>query len=291
MASPAQDIQGYDSVWTAGATFYPGDTLTFVLENGTKIGPTPWYAEYHSPGPTGPLQTGTDFYNFFVLGLYPESYNPYANFTPATGTNPATPSSSAASSIRRDDTTDEETVLNSWNNLAYPDFPDIAQEDLGTFGGGSVSGYFIDELAVLSIPNFIETGLAVGTFSQTIQDFITNSTAAGMKKVVIDVQQNWGGDAFLAFDAFRQFFPNIDPYGGSRLRANSPANVMGQTITSYWQDIDDEEDEDFYKLYTSEWVSSTRLNANTNRTFSSWNESFGPSQKSGDYFTTTVRLI
>lgn len=71
MASPAQDIQGVSSIWHGGATFYPGDTITFVLENGTQIGPDPWLAIYSGGSDTGPLATGGDFYNFFVLGLYP----------------------------------------------------------------------------------------------------------------------------------------------------------------------------------------------------------------------------
>lgn len=297
MASPAQDIQGYVSRWTGGATFYPGENLVFVLENGTSIGPTPWYAEYHSPGETGPLQTGGDFYNFFVLGLYPESYNPYKDFTPATDDDPPTASSQTRDTTTSDDDDeedddedDDDSADASWDNFAYPDTADIAQKDLGLFGGGSVSGYFLDDIAVLSIPSFVETGLAVGTLSQTIGDFINKSSKAGTKKVVIDLQQNWGGDAFLAFDAFRQFFPNIEPYGGSRMRATSPVNVMGQTITSFWDGTNETEEEHF-DLYTSEWVATTRLNANTGREFSSWNEFFGPSQHSGDYFSTIVSSV
>jgi hypothetical protein len=71
MASPAQDIQGVLSIWNGGATFYPGDTVTFILENGTQIGPDSWLAIYSGGSDTGPLETGGDFYNFFVLGLYP----------------------------------------------------------------------------------------------------------------------------------------------------------------------------------------------------------------------------
>jgi hypothetical protein len=76
MASAAQDIQGVASIWNGGGTFYPGDTVTFVLENGTTIGPDPFYAVFSggSISDTGPLTTGGDFYNFFVLGLYPVGF-------------------------------------------------------------------------------------------------------------------------------------------------------------------------------------------------------------------------
>lgn len=83
------------------------------------------------------------------------------------------------------------------------------QPDFG--GAGSLSGYFLEDssLAVLSIPSFQEFGDAIGTFSQTIGNFITASKTAGMKKVLIDLQQNYGGDTLLAFDAFKQWFPQV----------------------------------------------------------------------------------
>ncbi len=60
MISPAPDIQAIFNTWGGGATFYPGEILTFLLENGTTIS-TPWLAVYNSPGETGPLETGGDF--------------------------------------------------------------------------------------------------------------------------------------------------------------------------------------------------------------------------------------
>jgi hypothetical protein len=52
-------------------TFYPGDTITFVLENGTQIGPDPFLAIFSGGSDGVAISTGGDFYNFFVLGLYP----------------------------------------------------------------------------------------------------------------------------------------------------------------------------------------------------------------------------
>ena len=66
MYSPALDVQGYYSIFAGLGTFFPGETITFVLENGTQVGPENFIAVYNSPGPTGPLETGGDFYNFFV---------------------------------------------------------------------------------------------------------------------------------------------------------------------------------------------------------------------------------
>lgn len=67
-----------------------------------------------------------------------------------------------------------------------------------------MSGYFLRQssVAVLSIPSFQEFGDAVDTYSATVGEFIAASKAAGMKKVVIDLQRNYGGDAILAYVFF-----------------------------------------------------------------------------------------
>lgn len=109
-----------------------------------------------------------------------------------------------------------------------------------------------------------------------------------MTKIVIDLQSNEGGGPLLAIDTFKRFFPDIDPYGGSRLRATTPANVMGQTLTSVFQGLNST-DARYDQLVNSEWVATTKLNANTNVTFTSWPEFFGPTESNGDFFTTVQR--
>lgn len=131
MLSPALDIQGFFDTFSGGATFYPGDTITFKFENGTELS-SYYLAIYNSPGPTGPLETGGDFYNFFVLGFYPASFDP----SPSSSATPSSAPSSAATSTVA---TSAVPTL-SWNNSAYPEIPDIAQPDLGIYGGGYISG-------------------------------------------------------------------------------------------------------------------------------------------------------
>jgi hypothetical protein len=72
MASPAQVVLGTGNVFSTGATFYEGDSLTFTFANSTPL-ETPWGALYTANHFTGPLTTGADYYNFFVLGLQPAS--------------------------------------------------------------------------------------------------------------------------------------------------------------------------------------------------------------------------
>jgi hypothetical protein len=70
MFSPAQVISGDEELFR-NLVLYPGDNITITLANGTAYGPVPFQGIYTNSGPTGPLETGGDFYNFFVLGLYP----------------------------------------------------------------------------------------------------------------------------------------------------------------------------------------------------------------------------
>jgi len=140
MLSAAQDIQGFFNVFSGGATFYPGDTITFKLENGTEISDD-YLAVYNSPGPTGPLETGGDFYNFFVLGFYPASFNPDPgnSTTDPSASSSATPASTSAAGATSTAVSSATPIL-SWNSTAYPLIPDVAQPDLGSYGGGYVSG-------------------------------------------------------------------------------------------------------------------------------------------------------
>ncbi|KAG9236435.1 hypothetical protein BJ875DRAFT_456406 [Amylocarpus encephaloides] len=288
MASPAGDIQDFYTTWSGDANFYPGDTLSITLENGTQVPDLSWLAVYNGPEETGPLQTGGDFYNFFVLGLYPASFDPYSDDisddeSTETSDSDATPTDSEDPPA---------PTPSGWGNPAYPEVADVSQLDLGTFGGGFVSGYFLEQssVAVLSIPSFKASGEAVKSFSSTVREFLVKSKAAGMKKVVVDLQQNYGGDTLLAYEVFKNFFPTIDPYGGSRLRAHPLADSVGDAISGYFDTPLTLSDPDYYALYTNDWVASTRLNSATNRHFASWDEAFGPHLSNGDSFTAVQRL-
>ena len=205
MSSSALYIQDYYSIFEGLGTFYPGETMTLTFENGTQHDPKPWLAYYNSPGPTGPLSTGGDFYNFFVTGLYPASFDPvadpcYAPFEVATSSVPF-----GANPPNTPTTPTTVPTPTSWPNTAYPDHPDIHQPDLYPNGGGFLTGYFFKNTstAVLSIPTFQMYGDDIKGFSDTVEDFIQRSKAEGLTKIVIDLQQNLGGDTLLAVDTFR----------------------------------------------------------------------------------------
>ena len=288
MSSPALEIQGIYSIFEGFTTFYPGDTLTFTFENDTTMGPMPWYAIYNSVGPTGPLTTGGDFYNFFVLGLYPASFYEQQSAQAGSGSG-----STAAATTTTPASSTTAVTVSAWPHPAYPTNPVVSSTGLGTTG--SLTGYFLpnSKIGVLSIPSFSAYGQdAVADFSDQVYSFIQASTLAGMTKIVIDLQRNGGGDRLLAVDTYKQFFPPaaFDPFVGGRLRAQPMADAIGTAFTNYWDSLSTTDDI-YYFLADSVWVATDYLDAeiSPNRNFTSWAELYGPHLEKGDYFTTVQR--
>lgn len=326
MASPALYIQNEYPIWEGLTTFYPGDNMTYTFENGSTTGTIPWLAQYNSPGDTGPLTTSGDFYNFFVLGLYPASFGSDAEAedsssnTTSTSTDSATsssPSSSDSASAKdaansaatgpstgsASEATGTETASpqpTGWGayadpnasppNLGYPEVADVVQPDL--LSGGFLTGYFLQDYAVgvLSIPTFFtQDSDGTSNFTATIGDFLKKSKDANMTRLIIDVSQNFGGDILLAYDTFKQFFPQTDPFGGSRMRAQPYADALGTTLTGYFQSHERSLNNSFFNfLDGSEWVVSDRLDTTTGQNFSSWASFYGPRAQNGDFFTNVV---
>ncbi|KAL8831799.1 MAG: hypothetical protein Q9191_000654 [Dirinaria sp. TL-2023a] len=276
MYSPAADIQGIYSALGGSSPFYPGDAIGLVLKNGTPIDYR-WTAVLNDPDNEGIVSSSTEFYDTFVVYDSDEISNQTSKKKRAATTATATGSSSPSATAE------------PWSNAAYPAEPIISQPNLGN--GGVITGYFIeDSTAVLSIPSFDVYDEDITSFSPTISSFITKSKRLGAKKIVIDLQQNYGGRRLLAIDTFKHFFPAIDPYGGSRERAHSKANLLGEIYTDYYNTnlhVLNESDVDY--LSRSVWVAPNYLDASTGQNFTSWDEYYGPHEDRLDFFTTTQR--
>ena len=108
-----------------------------------------------------------------------------------------------------------------------------------------------------------------------------------MTKIIVDLQQNYGGDVLLATDAFKQFFPPIDPFGGSRLRSFKYSDALGTTFTQYYSDnsLNQSYAETFLDI---PWAVLDYIE-NNNQNFTSWPEFFGPHRDHGDFFSTVQR--
>lgn len=282
--TPALAIQGFGGIWDSGVRFYPGDEIALVMEDGTEYIDY-WLALWKEPYETGPLTTGGDLYNYFVLNFLPASYDPSGNFY-----NPA-----YALSEDLVNTTEPVVVptpdQQSWSNRssrAYPD-PDVRQEGLAVRSDGVVSGYFLPQVnaATLSIPSFAQYSDSIGDFSSAVSDFISNTTKQGLKRVVIDLQQNTGGTVELAFSTFKRFFPNVDPYAGSRRRNHHLGGIIGEAYTSYFNSLNPS-DPDYNDFLAAEWVVTSKLNAAIGQNFTSWAEYTGPVLEKGDSFSLTV---
>ncbi|XP_014555933.1 hypothetical protein COCVIDRAFT_100919 [Bipolaris victoriae FI3] len=282
--TPALAIQGSGGIWDSGVRFYPGDEIELVMENGTEYLDY-WLALWNEPYKTGPLTTGGDLYNYFVLNFLPASYDSSGSFY------------NAAYDPGQDaENTTEPVVVptpeQSWftkSNGAYPN-PDVRQEGLAVRTDGVVSGYFLPQVdaATLSIPSFSQYSDSIEDFSGAVSAFIGNTTQQGLKRVVIDLQQNTGGTVELAFSTFKRFFPNADPFAGSRRRNHHLGGIIGGAYTSYFDSLNPS-DPDYEYLLAAEWVVTPRLNAATGQNFTSWAEYTGPVQEKGDSFSLTER--
>jgi hypothetical protein len=196
MRSPAQELFGLN-YFSDAAPLYEGDEIEVTVANGT-IYSSQWLALYESPGFTGPLTTGGDYYNFFVLNLAPASYNEsakeyFARNSTLLNTTMPVPSQKLKN-------------LTSWYTLneAYPAETIMHQENLGLYSSGDLTGYHLEDIstAVLSLPSFEQYGGGVLYFSAAINEFSDKARDRNASKIIIDLQQNKGGSLGLALYTF-----------------------------------------------------------------------------------------
>lgn len=143
---------------------------------------------------------------------------------------------------------------------------------------------------VLSILSFVSNSENAVSFTTTVQDFVVRVKAVNCTRVIIDVQRNTGGDDLLVTDTFKEFFPTIDPFGASRLRAQATVDALGNTFTNYYDNTDPAQmDPPYEVLSASDWTATDYLNAATGQNFTLFGEFFGPNADHGDLFTTVQR--
>ena len=271
--------------------FFPDDSIALGFENGTKLDPVSWQAIYNSPDPTGPLSTGGDFYNFFVLGFYPASYDPDTPDLYATSDNTSAAANSTSSSPTNTSLSEATPPVTSFPNSAYPNNTDIFQPNLYPSGDGFLTNYFLNNIstAVLSIPTFDIQDDDIQTFSDTIQTFLDTAHTTGISKVLIDLQQNLGDNILLAVNTFKHFFPSNNTFRNSRLRAQPFTDVIDNTFTTFYQDEQSPNSSVYNALSNSEFVSTDRIDVKTNQDFTFWAQFFGLYPFNDDFYTAIQR--
>lgn len=77
------------------------------------------------------------------------------------------------------------------------------------------------------------------------------------------------------------------------MRAQPYADAIGKQVTQYWDDFTGDEMESYYyyAMSTVEWVVTDRLDAESGKNFSSWEDFYGPKGSyNEDSFTSVVRF-
>ena len=191
----------------AGTTpFYPGDVFSIIFENGTGIGDIPWLAVFNDLDDQIPIASAQDFYNNFIINDSPDIASQSTKVKRDTESDSAPKWERQAVSTTAAATTTQgpgsPATPSAWPGIAYPQSPIIAEAELGV--GGVLTGYILDDgvTGILSIPSFNPVNST--SFSATVGGFIQMCQTAGVKKIVIDLQQNYGGTRLLATDTFKQ---------------------------------------------------------------------------------------
>ena len=159
------------------------------------------------------------------------------------------------------------------------------------------SGYFLegegyDDVAVLSVPSFVGTSIDEIDFQIVNTYVIDRAVAAGKKKLIVDVSANAGGTILQGYDLFKQLFPEILPYGGTRFRAHEAFNLIGEEVSYYSGLVPRSLDTN----YTVQDIVSTAWNYRTDddinyEPFPNWPTKYGPHAygPGPDNFTSIIR--
>lgn len=160
-------------------------------------------------------------------------------------------------------------------------YPDPVMSDASKL----ISGFYIkapgyEDVAVLSVPNFV--GSNSRNFQAFVQKFLPQARADGKTKLIVDLQANGGGIIGLGYDMFKQLFPNLDPYGASRVRATEAGNLIGQTFSAYASQHPpvSTSNQTQIRIQSSYFDYQNDMTVDA-KPFTSWSEKYGPVEADG----------
>ncbi|KAI9667445.1 MAG: hypothetical protein M1821_000261 [Bathelium mastoideum] len=251
-----------------GGTIYPGKNTTLSFANGTtqifrtRAGTTAnaWSRD---------IIDGASLFRHFCVDAIQSQQQP----TNTTTQQPATPTSTADPHLP--------------TLPGYPYVP-VTKDPNNNLAGYFLNGTAYTDVAVLHIGNFADgqSGISAEpakSFQQTTRQFLAAAKFARKTKIIIDLTGNGGGNILTSYDLFARFFPSIEPYDTTRLRANTASQLFIQALG-------ETKNKSIQTTY-ADWNFRTSLNKEL-QPFSSFNGSNGllPAvMNNGDKFTALTR--
>ncbi|KAH0613817.1 uncharacterized protein H6S33_005703 [Morchella sextelata] len=253
----ARNKDGFSPGAFYASPLYLGDSVKLTFENGTKK--TVQWQAYVSGNFTG-ITNGED--------LYKNCLKPTATSTPASVSTPTTSPTS-------DPTPAPEYIQ------GYPKTPLYVAQD------GSISAYNIDKTGIIAIHTFAGFESQGRVFQNSAKTIISRFREKGIAHIIFDVSGNGGGNIVLAYEMFKQFFPNVDPFIALNMRAHPAAKVFLEVVSDQINNssLTEEERRDFraipFAYYYMDDINGTP--------YRNWEELYGPIENYGDTFTNYSR--
>ncbi|KUJ24278.1 uncharacterized protein LY89DRAFT_713160 [Mollisia scopiformis] len=146
------------------------------------------------------------------------------------------------------------------------------------------AGFFLDSgVAVLSMTAFEALNSSSTTdqanMQKTIAAFLAECKKVGSTQLIVDLSANGGGEVYSGYDVFKQLFPSIVPYGGSRMRTNPWVDYIGDVYSLAGI---------YNETFQPPWEIKAGLTDNLTA-FTSFKDLAGPNRIYGDNFLTTTR--
>ena len=196
---------------------------------------------------------------------------------------------SAASAASAEAVSQGSVVSTAANKVSGPGYPDpVVIGPLNLINGYYVDGDAYEDVAVLSVPNFVGSSFAEQLFQQTSQEFIPKALADGKTKLIIDLQANGGGTILQGYDLFKQLFPDLDPYGANRYRAIEAVDLIGQSYSQRASLAPRGSNSSLASAQSSYFDYHQDMTVD-GEPFNSWAEKFGPVEVNGDKYTSLAR--
>ncbi|KAK8000620.1 Peptidase s41 family protein [Apiospora arundinis] len=245
---------------------YPGETTTLTFQNGSVV-------ETRNRAELVGNWTGVVDASSFVQKLLPFAL-PGAK-------------SPKREALPEDKSTIDTMATKRGDKPSWPGYPnaEIVSQD------NSVSGYFLkdagfEDVAVIAITSFSPLAINV---QKTVQEFYAMCVKAGKKKLVVDLQMNEGGFTFLAYDMFRQLFPDIVQDATTRMRLSPGFVAVSKVASEICANFDpvlaeDEDNEDLVLLCQSPMSYGYDLDQYLKH-FKSYEQMYTPFEFNGDKFT------